>query len=331
MRKKIEMLFLSIVFFGCACGPIHRPSEEDVPFLWHSRLPEGLNVAEADDPDWWESLHDPQLNELMVLAAAQNIDVQMAREKACFDDLDLAEVWRNVSSDVAKNTIQLYGLKLRLQIKKKFIEVQARAIQLTEQLLQRGVANEVEHKNLQVEQSILEADASLIERDIAWTAHRLSVLLGYPPGDLDCFLSCVSLPNLPAESPIGIPSGLLARRPDILKAEKTLAKAPGNAQAIYFYRKTVLNALEEAENAISSLKFQKERLGFLKKAYQSNKNSLEFTKNSYQEGVDNSFMITKAESQVLRSEEQVIQGQVELLLAYVALQKAIYGALGGCS
>jgi NodT family efflux transporter outer membrane factor (OMF) lipoprotein len=56
--------------------------------------------------------------------------------------------------------------------------------------------------------------------------HRLAVLLGKPPGALvDELAFDAPIPAPPAQVPIGLPSELLRRRPDVRRAERQLAAA----------------------------------------------------------------------------------------------------------
>ena len=62
-------------------------------------------------------------------------------------------------------------------------------------------------RQAQEQLSALEAQKPLLELSIDKTIHRLSILLGYTPGELFCELcSSAELPLLPEdENPIGIP------------------------------------------------------------------------------------------------------------------------------
>jgi len=63
-----------------------------------------------------------------------------------------------------------------------------------------------------------------LEQQAAQAMHQLGVLIGEPPMTLQAELSVVGpIPRLPAQVPIGVPSELLLRRPDISRAERDLA------------------------------------------------------------------------------------------------------------
>jgi len=68
--------------------------------------------------------------------------------------------------------------------------------------------------------------------------YGITVLLGQPPGDLVAELSPPSpVPPVPPEIPIGLPSDLLRRRPDVRQAERQLAAETariGVAEAEWF-------------------------------------------------------------------------------------------------
>jgi multidrug efflux system outer membrane protein len=138
----------------------------------------------------------------------------------------LCSAWVTLSAEIAKNYIQLRGLQHKLHIAKSAVDAQREMMELTEELVGRGLLTQSDESLAKAEWSTLKAVSPMIEFDIARTIYRLSILLGYNPGDLCDYLSCLSpLPCLPDQNPIGIPSELLRRRPDIQKAERDLAAA----------------------------------------------------------------------------------------------------------
>ena len=74
------------------------------------------------------------------------------------------------------------------------------------------------------------------ERQIAQQENAISILLGNNPGDVPRGLKLTEQPHAP-EVPVGLPSALLERRPDIREAEANLIAANaqiGVARAAYF-------------------------------------------------------------------------------------------------
>ncbi len=319
---------------------------------------------------------------------AHEIEALKAHEEAVQENL--AGVWVTLSAEIVKNYVELRGLQLRLDIMKRTIEDQKENVDLSQELLKRGVVNDSDYRQAQAELSKLKGEIPPIEYNIIRAIHHISILLGYPPADLfECLSVNATLPKLPCELSIGIPSELLRRRPDIRKAERELAAAtervgsaiaglfprfslngfvgdistktgtlftPASAawyagpqmlvpifnsrlllqdveynklatqDALYNYQKTVLEALEESENAIASLKHEQERFFHLREAYQHNQQSVEFSQDLYQRGVNDSFTLFKAKQSLSSAEDAMIQSQVELLFDYVALYKALGGS-----
>lgn len=82
--------------------------------------------------------------------------------------------------------------------------------------------------------------------------HRLSVLLGRPPGALaDELLPGRPIPVAAIQPPLGLPSDLLRQRPDIQRAERQLAAAArrGVAAADLYPKFSLLGTVELASAA----------------------------------------------------------------------------------
>jgi NodT family efflux transporter outer membrane factor (OMF) lipoprotein len=82
-----------------------------------------------------------------------------------------------------------------------------------------------------------EAQIPQLEIQIRQTCHRLCVLLGMPPEDLQKRLDGGRIPTAPVEVAVGIPCDLLRRRPDVRRQERLAAaqcEQIGIAKADYY-------------------------------------------------------------------------------------------------
>jgi outer membrane protein, multidrug efflux system len=139
-------------------------------------------------------------------------------------------------SDVASDYFALLSLDLQLQIARDTIKTQEDAVKLTEHRLEHGVATNLDV--LQAKQVLDAANAQVpeLQRQIGLEEDALSILLGDYPHNITRGLRLVDQ-RLPPEVPAGLPSSLLARRPDISQAEQNLISANaqiGVAKAAFF-------------------------------------------------------------------------------------------------
>jgi multidrug efflux system outer membrane protein len=139
-------------------------------------------------------------------------------------------------SDVASDYFALLSLDLQLQITRDTIKTQEDAVKLTKYRLDHGVATTLDV--LQAKQVLDTANVQVpeLQRQIGLEEDALSILLGDYPHSVRRGLPLVDQ-QLPPEVPAGLPSSLLARRPDISQAEQNLISANaqiGVAKAAFF-------------------------------------------------------------------------------------------------
>ena len=139
-------------------------------------------------------------------------------------------------SDVASDYFALLQLDLELQITRDTVQSQQSAVKLTDLRLSHGVATKLDV--LQAKQVLDTANAQIpdLERQIGQEENAISILLGNYPQSVRRGRPLVQQP-LPPEVPPGMPSSLLARRPDIRQAEQNLIAANaeiGVAKAEFF-------------------------------------------------------------------------------------------------
>jgi multidrug efflux system outer membrane protein len=130
-------------------------------------------------------------------------------------------------SDVASAYFALLSFDLQLQITRDTIKTQEDAVKLTTYRLEHGVATKLDV--LQAKQVLDTANVQVpeLQRQIGLEEDTLSILVGDYPHGVTRGLPLLEQP-VPPEVPAGLPSSLLARRPDISRAEQNLIS--GNAQ-----------------------------------------------------------------------------------------------------
>ena len=164
--------------------------------------------------------------------------VQAAGADLAAQQEDRRNVLISLLGDVASNYAQVRGYQLRLEIAHKNILIQEDTLKLTRDLVNAGQATE---RDVAQSEALLEttrASVFVLDSGLKTAIHRLGVLLGLEPERLAGELAAAApLPVTPPAVPVGLPSDLLKRRPDIRRAEAQLVAATarvGQARADYF-------------------------------------------------------------------------------------------------
>jgi len=138
-------------------------------------------------------------------------------------------------SQLAINYFNLRVLDARKQLLDTTVAVYQKSLELTRNRYNAGVAARVEL--VLAEQQLKSTQAQAIDVGVqrAQVEHAIAILIGKPPSDLAIQSEIADL-AIPA-IPVGVPSQLLERRPDIAAAERQMAAANaqiGVAEAAYF-------------------------------------------------------------------------------------------------
>jgi NodT family efflux transporter outer membrane factor (OMF) lipoprotein len=152
--------------------------------------------------------------------------VESQREQAQASAADLATVNLSMHADLAVDYFQARSLDAEEQLLNTTVTQYEQALQLTESRFQGGIASEVEVQQAKTVLQTTRAQAIDVGVLRAQFEHAVAILIGKPPAEF-------SLPPLPLTAPpphvpLGLPSDLLERRPDIAAAERRVASA--NAQ-----------------------------------------------------------------------------------------------------
>src|SRR5262245_18900885 len=136
------------------------------------------------------------------------------------------DVLVSVLAEIGRNYLEARGLQKRLEITRSNIETQQQTLDLIRVRYRTGLATDLDVARAAAQLATTEAAIPLLESGLARGIHRLGVLLGEEPGALRTDLEKPAhLPSVPSSIPIGLPSDLLLRRPDVRQAEAEIAAA----------------------------------------------------------------------------------------------------------
>jgi NodT family efflux transporter outer membrane factor (OMF) lipoprotein len=295
----------------------------------------------------------------------------------------------SVVADVARAYLDLRALQAQLAVARQTIVAARRNLELVQTRASQGITNDLDVTLAQRELATFEANVPPLQAEIDAREYAIAALIGKYPQDVVAELSpSRPIPSFPARIAVGTPLDLLARRPDILEAERRLAAATARigvatadlyprlaitgaagaeggpiapkgapitlidalGPALYWplldfgtldaevevadfrskedlaiYKTTVLRAVEQVDEAVSSFRAQQDRLRELDRAVTAGRQAVALSTERYDRGLTDFLNVLDAERQ-----EYDLQGQ------YVATQQAaaeqlvgLYKALGG--
>ncbi|MCA5972934.1 TolC family protein [Pseudomonas syringae pv. syringae] len=118
---------------------------------------------------------------------------------------------------------QLRGAQLREAIARDNLKNQQSSQDVTTQLRDAGVGNELDVVRAEARLAAVEATVPQLQAEQARQRNRIATLLGERPENLSADLSPSKLPAIAKALPIGDPTQVLRNRPDIRAAERQLA------------------------------------------------------------------------------------------------------------
>jgi NodT family efflux transporter outer membrane factor (OMF) lipoprotein len=132
----------------------------------------------------------------------------------------------SLEAEVAQTYFKLRAAQTLRRITLDLIAAQRDVVELTSSRQTHGLGSEADVQSARGELSSLEAELPTQDQAIAAARHALAVLCGQLPDVFDTqFGETAELPTVPALVPVGLPSALARRRPDIRNAEDTLHAA----------------------------------------------------------------------------------------------------------
>lgn len=151
-------------------------------------------------------------------AEAAHADLQAQR-----NDLQAMQV--TVAAEVARNYFELRGTQKRLDVARRILVSLGETQRLTESRFDLGAGSQLEVQSSLARVKAVEAEVPLLETAEGQSRHRLAVLVGKRPGELDALLAPREAPAFAKALPIGDTTELLRQRPDVRAAERRLAAA----------------------------------------------------------------------------------------------------------
>lgn len=170
-----------------------------------------LGLGASWEPDLWGRLRG-------------TVNVAGARAQASAAEVASARL--SATGELATSYFNLRETDAESALLRTTIEAYQRSLQITRNRYEAGVAPHTDVLQAQTQLANAEADLAGLERQRAQLEHAIAVLVGEPPGNFTLSPAPWNADALPA-IPVGVPSTLLQRRPDIAAAERTVAAASG--------------------------------------------------------------------------------------------------------
>ena len=146
---------------------------------------------------------------------------ESARADYLASEYGMRSIQLSLISAVSNTYFQLLTYREQLKIAEKTLKSREEGLKIIEDRYQYGVVAEIDLNQAQVQRAISAAAVPQYQRAVAQTESALKILLGQNPGGLKTTTELFDV-HCDTEIPVGLPSELLDRRPDILEAEANL-------------------------------------------------------------------------------------------------------------
>jgi NodT family efflux transporter outer membrane factor (OMF) lipoprotein len=163
----------------------------------------------------------------------RQIESNQASAEASRNSLLSAQL--SLQASLAQNYFQIRQVDSQILLAQETSTAYEKSLTLTQNRYVAGVATKADVAQAQLQLSNARMQLDIFNMQRAQLEHAIAVLLGEPPSNF----SLPSLPSLPQPKaiPVGLPSQLLLRRPDLAAAERQVAASNaqiGVAESAYF-------------------------------------------------------------------------------------------------
>ncbi|MEM8727703.1 MAG: efflux transporter outer membrane subunit [Chlamydiota bacterium] len=298
-------------------------------------------------------------------------------------------VYITLLGEIAATYIEIRGLQQKIALAKRHSHMQKKLLEIATKRFVAGLDSELSPQGVAVNLEESQALLPSLETDYRQRLHHLAVLLGKTPESLDQdFEEPGMIPVSDTPIPIGLPSDLLRRRPDIRKVERLLAAATATVgeaiadlfprfsllgfvglesndsnrwlraasrswsigpnigwpvihfgriratigartakqkQALLKYEQTILTSIEDVENRLAAYYKQQKRLHRYEKQVEAARRGFVLTRDRYRSGLTDFSTLLQADSELVLTENHLIDSRQLLSINRVALYKSLGG------
>ncbi len=150
-------------------------------------------------------------------------NIRAARADAQASESDIAAVRLGLQAQLASTYFDMRGLDARLVLLRETVAAFTRAYELTSTRHEGGIASGIDVSRAGAQLATAKAELDAVAASRALDEHAIAILVGESPSSFS--VTIVERQVAPPAIPVGLPSTLLERRPDIVVAERQVAAA----------------------------------------------------------------------------------------------------------
>jgi NodT family efflux transporter outer membrane factor (OMF) lipoprotein len=181
------------------------------------------------------------------------LSIEASRTAAQATAADLEALALGVHAELAIDRFALQGLDRERELLGSAVDAYEKALELTQNRYRGGIASQADVAQAETQLETTRAQAVDLAVERAAFEHAMAALVGRPASTFSVAPAPLSTP--PVDVPLGVPSDLLERRPDIAGAERRVASASaqlGVASTAYYPLLTLSGATGFESSSLGS-------------------------------------------------------------------------------